>query len=147
VLPWPMLVRADCALALGDRATAAARFSEALTFAAEIEDPCYQALALRGLGLLELPTRTDEAMRLLTDAVSCTRTYRDVYPWARAVILTDLVEVQNGTDPRVLREARDLAALGPLPDLAERLEPYRRRESGGVAADAVRQTPVQTAPA
>ena len=127
VLPWPMLVLANCALDMGDRDTAANRFAEALTLATEIGDPCYQALGLRGLGLLSAPNDRDAALQLLVRAVSYCRRYRDVYPWARALILTDLVELQRGADDRVLEEAYELAVLGPIPDLAERLTPYRRR--------------------
>jgi DNA-binding SARP family transcriptional activator len=127
VLPWPMLVLASCALATGDRSGASRRFSEALTFASEIGDPCYEALSLRGLGLLRTTENPDGAIRLLSDGLRCCRRYQDVYPWVRAVILTDLVELQHGADGRVLDEADELATLGPLPDLAERLAPFRRK--------------------
>ncbi len=141
-LPWPLLVLADCALVAGDHGTAAHRFSEALTFSTEIGDPCYEALALRGLGLVRAPADPDAAAGLLHDALSCCRRYTDVYPWVRAVILTDLVELTDGADRRVVEEARWLAALGPLPDLAERVVPYVRdpREARPDAA----QTPLQT---
>jgi DNA-binding SARP family transcriptional activator len=145
VLPWPILVLADCALAAGDRGAASARFSEGLTFAAEIGDPCYQALALRGLGLLQAPADLDAAIRLLGQGLTYCRQYRDVYPWARAVILTDLVELQDGADHRVLDEALELAALGPLPDLAERLAPYRPRGTQVRRDLTFNQTPFQTA--
>ena len=145
VLPWPMLVLAASALGTGDRRTASTRFSEALTFAAEIDDPCYQALALRGLGLLRAPSDHEAAVRLLTEGLTCCRRYQDVYPWVRAVILTDLVELQNGGDPRVLAEANAVAALGPLPDLAERLARYGRPPIEAPHGPALRQTPLQTA--
>ncbi len=145
VLPWPMVVLADCALVAGDRRTASKRFSEALTFAAEIGDPCYQALALRGLGLLQAPADLDTAIDLLTEGLKLCRSYRDVYPWARAVILADLVELQDGADRRVLEEAIALAALGPLPDLAERLASYDRRLPPSDQEFDSGQTPLQTA--
>ena len=146
VLPWPMLVLADCALAQGDRGTAATRFSEALTFATEIGDPCYEALALRGLARLRIPADPEGAIQLLMDGLACCRRYRDVYPWVRAVILTDVVELQGGADRRVLDEANELAALGPLPDLAERLARLGPHASRMVPADvSPRQTPLQTA--
>lgn len=71
VLPWPMLVIANCALALGDRSAASARFAEALIFATEIGDPCYEALALRGMALLRASDDVDGAVGLLTDALTC----------------------------------------------------------------------------
>jgi DNA-binding SARP family transcriptional activator len=145
VLPWPMLVLADCALASHDRRTASHRFSEAVTYAAEIGDPCYEALALRGLGLLHAPEDPTEAIRLLAEGLTCCRRYRDVYPWARAVILTDMVELQDGSDQRVLEEATELAALGPLPDLAERLARFRPRPTRTSKGADLDQTPLQTA--
>lgn len=147
VLPWALLTTASCALAAGDRSVASARFAEAFAFASEIEDPCYEAYALRGLGVVQAPTDTETAERLLAEADACTRRYRDVYPWVRAVILTDLVELQDGRDRRVLEEARALAALGPLPDLAERLARYRTPLEPEPEPDPgpVRQTSLQTA--
>ena len=135
---------ADCALAVGDSSTASTRLSEALTFATEIGDPCYEALALRGLALLQAVEDADSAVSLLHQALTCCRRYQDVYPWVRAVILTDLVEMQDGADHRVLEEAHRWAALGPLPDLAERLAPYRRRHSGPPEDGGSRQTVLQT---
>jgi hypothetical protein len=129
---------------MGDRDTAANRFAEALMLATEIGDPCYQALGLRGLGLLRAPDDRDAAIQLLVEAVSHCRRYRDVYPWARALILTDLVELQRGADDRVLEEAYELAVLGPIPDLAERLAPYRRRPKTSPNSSST-QTPLQTA--
>ena len=146
VLPWPMLVLANCELAMGDRGAATNRFAEALTFATEIGDPCYEALALRGLGLLRAADDVDAAIHLLVEGAACCRRYRDVYPWARAVILTDLVELQRGGDERVVEEALKLAVHGPIPDLAERLAPYRRRRIPEISQNSPsRQTPLQTA--
>jgi DNA-binding SARP family transcriptional activator len=144
-LPWPMLVLASCTLAIGDRGAAADRFAEALTFATEIGDPCYKALGLRGLGLLRAPDDRDAAIQLLLEALACCRRYRGVYPWARAVILTDLVELQRGADDRVLLEGYQLAVHGPIPDLAERLALYRSRAAKNSQHSSSRQTPLQTA--
>ena len=86
----------------------------------------------------------DGAIRLLTDGLACCRRIQDVYPWVRAVILTDLVELQHGADVRVLEEAGELAALGPLPDLAERLAPFQRRTPVDPQTPGPGQTPRQT---
>ncbi len=145
VLPWPMLVLANCAFEMGDRGTATNRFAEALTFAKEIGDPCYEALGLRGLALLRAADDADAAIHLLVEGVGCCHRYRDVYPWARAVILTDLVELQRGADERVVEEAYELAMLGPIPDLAERLAPYRRLAPKISHNSSSTQTPLQTA--
>lgn len=146
VLPWPMVVLGSCALGTGDRDSAATSFAESLTYATEINDPCYQAMALRGLGLLQLPGDQAEAARLLREGVAATRRHRDVYPWIRALILTDLVELQRGADRRVVDEATALAAAGPLPDLAERLLPYRAGPDTAAPDLDPRQTLSQTVP-
>jgi hypothetical protein len=144
VLPWPRLVLANCAFEMGDRGTATNRFAEALTFANEIGDPCYKALGLRGLGLIRAADDVHAAIHLLPEGVACCRRYRDVYPWVRALILTDLVELQRGADDRVVEEAYGLAVLGPIPDLADRLAPYRRRPEVSPNSSST-QTPLQTA--
>jgi hypothetical protein len=146
VLPWPMLVGAACALELGERGSAADRFAEALTLGTEIGDPCWEALALHGLGLLRMGQDDDAAIQLLEEGVACCRRYTDVYPWARAIILADLADLQRGADPRVVDEAFELAASGPMPDIAERLAPYRRTGDLEIPEDRpATQTPVQTA--
>ena len=144
-LPWAVLASASCALTAGDRSSASTRFAEGLALATEIDDPCYEAYALRGLGLLEAGSDRDRAVQLLVDADACTRRFRDVYPWVRAVALTDLVELQEGRDRRVLEEATALAALGPLPDLAERLVAYRHAPDPDAAGGRPAQTLLPTA--
>jgi DNA-binding SARP family transcriptional activator len=146
VLPWPMLIRAECALDMRDREGATDRFAEALTLGSEIGDPCWEALALRGLGLLRTTDDIDAATRLLEEGLRCCRRFTDVYPWARAMILADLVELERGTDVRHIDEALDLAMGGPIPDVAERLVPYLDLGvSQQEAIEASTQTPAQTA--
>jgi DNA-binding SARP family transcriptional activator len=125
VLPWPMLARASCAFTCGDRSLARDGFAEALTIGAEIGDPCWEALALRGLASVRnLDGDRRGATELLGEALSCCRRYPDVYAWARALILTDLNELEDGGDRRHVEEAVALAVAGPMPDLAERLRAW-----------------------
>ncbi len=137
-LPWPMLVGAACSLASGRRGEARDGFAEAFTIGAEIGEPCWESLALRGLSSLHLADGDrDGAMATLEDALSRCRRYPDVYAWARALILTDLVELERGRDRRHLDEALQLALVGPIPDLAERL-------SGWLPQGSSPQTRLQT---
>ena len=137
-LPWPMLVGAACSLASGRRGEARDGFAEAFTIGAEIGEPCWESLALRGLSSLHLADGDrDGAMATLEDALSRCRRYPDVYAWARALILTDLVELERGRDRRHLDEALQLALVGPIPDLAERL-------SGWLPQGSSPQTRIQT---
>jgi DNA-binding SARP family transcriptional activator len=126
-LPWPMLVAAGCAFASGRRDEARDRFAEAFTIGAEIGEPCWESLGLRGLSSVKLADGDrDGAVEMLEDALSLCRRYPDIYAWARALILTDLVELERGRDARHLDEALGLAVAGPIPDLAERLAQWSR---------------------
>jgi DNA-binding SARP family transcriptional activator len=138
VLPWPMLVSAGCAFASGQREVARDGFAEAFTIGAEIGDPCWESLALRGLAWVrEIDGDRSGAIDMLEEALTRGRRYADVYAWARAVILTDLVELERGDDIRHVDEAIELAVVGPIPDLAERLRAWGRPDRSS-------QTLVQT---
>jgi DNA-binding SARP family transcriptional activator len=127
MLPWPMIVAADAALATGDFAGAQDGFTEALTLGVEIGDPCWESLSLRGLALVRAADGdVPGAIGLLEDGLRRCRRFDDVYAWARAVILTDLVVLEDGTDPVHLADAGEIAHYGPMPDLIERLTPWRR---------------------
>ena len=133
-----MLVSAGCAFASGHREAARDGFAEAFTIGAEIGDPCWESLALRGLASVRLAEGDRSgAIDMLEDALSRCRRYVDVYAWARAVILTDLIELERGGDVRHVDEAIQLAVAGPIPDLAERLQAWRR-------PDRTSQTRLQT---
>jgi hypothetical protein len=100
----------------------------------EIGDPCWEALALRGLALVARRNqRTDQARDLLTEAVASCRRLSDVYRWAEALVLTELLELDPSAHDAELARALRLATTGPMPDLFDR--PRKR---------AMLQTPIQT---
>jgi hypothetical protein len=88
----------------------------------EIGDPCWEALALRGLALIaQRDRRAGQARDLLTEAVACCRRLSDVYRRAEVVVLTDLLELDPAPDEAETARALRLATAGPMPDLFERL--------------------------
>jgi len=125
MLPWPLLVAADGALRAGDDAMAADLFEESLAFGRELDDPCWEGLGLRGLGLLRAEAGDRAAaIDLLNQGLDACARYPDVYAWAKALILVDLVELEDGGDPATLANATEAVTRSPLPPLAERLRPW-----------------------
>ena len=126
-LPWPMLVTAESALARNDLDGAQDGFAGARTLAGENGDACVEALALRGMALIQ--ERRDDpagALDLLRRAVVEASRFDGSYAWAHASILTDLVEREDPPDLGDLDDAIRVAVDGPLPDITERL--WRLRE-------------------
>jgi DNA-binding SARP family transcriptional activator len=135
MVPWPMLVAAESSLALGDERAARDGFVEALTLGREIGDPCWEALGLRGLAAIRRRAGDrQETGRLLEDALTACTRFEDVYAWARAVILTELVELAAGRDLARLDEALELTTAAPMPDLAARLWAFRQGVVGQTAS-------------
>jgi len=125
MLPWPLLVAADGALRAGDSAMAEDLFEESLAFGRELDDPCWEGLGLRGLGLLRADAGDRAgAIALLNRGLDACARYPDVYGWAKALILVDLVELEDGGDARTLASATEAVTRSPLPPLAERLRPW-----------------------
>lgn len=128
VVPWILVHIGESALVEGRLDEAGHVFEEAFALAAEIADPCWEGLSLRGLAQVEV--RRGNAVRareLLADAHGrCTRV-PDTLWWADAAILTDLVELEGGRDARRVNDALRLVTRGPMPDLAARLLRYTRQ--------------------
>ncbi|MPZ91445.1 MAG: hypothetical protein GEU68_07435 [Actinobacteria bacterium] len=122
ILPWAMVWGAEADLKLGKSDEARTSYEEALALGVEIDDPCWEALALRGLALLDRQEgREDFAQKRLQDGVIRCRRLPDTYKWAEALLLTELAEL-GGADPEDVAAARAFAHQGPMPDLMSRLE-------------------------
>jgi DNA-binding SARP family transcriptional activator len=125
LLPWPMAVAGEAALACGESRRAQRTFDEAYALAGEIGDPCWNAFALRGLGLVAREDGDhDRALQLLGAAAGEAASLPDVYSWCEAVVLTDLTELERASDRGHLDAALALAMRGPMPDLLERLRRF-----------------------
>ncbi|MGH2957397.1 MAG: SARP family transcriptional regulator, partial [Solirubrobacterales bacterium] len=87
-VPWPETVRAevDRLRGLGDQAEE--RYQRAFTLACEIEDPCWEAFAARGIGLLAAERGdAQQAGRWLEEARTRCSRWPDRYEWAHAWVL------------------------------------------------------------
>lgn len=66
-LPWPQTLQAELDILAGDLDTAADRLEQAWTLGCQVGDPCWEAMAARGLGRVERapgrPRRGDRVVR------------------------------------------------------------------------------------
>lgn len=128
LVPWCMVFEAEAALGEGDREDAERSFSEAFALGCEIGDPCWEALSLRGLALLSAAAGDpDRAQVMLRECLERCLRVNDTYRWAEAVVLTDLVELEDGVDRMHLDRALWLVRRGPMADLASRLQTFERQ--------------------
>lgn len=134
ILPWGLVWAGEAERGEGNAGLAGEYFDEAYALGREIGDPCWEALALRGLAGMQVDGgNPGGAIQLLAGALECCRRYTDIYKWAEAAVLVDLVTLQKGEEEEHVARAAELAYGGPMPDLVRRLEPFL-----------VSQTPLQT---
>ena len=125
-LPWALIQAGDARFEEGDSDGAAERFTRALTIASETNNATWQALALRGLGLVARAKGDGErAAALLREALAREERSQG-HRWVVAAIVTDLVELESGRDPALVEKGLRIAKAGPMPDLAERLGKFAR---------------------
>lgn len=140
-LPWPEALRADVDLDLGDVDGAADRFEHAYTLGAQLGDPCWESIALRGLGLVAARRGdADGALELLDEAPRACRRLPDTYLWVEAYALDALcdVAVDRGTEnaARWVDDLRDLAASNGMRELLVRAHLHAARLGTPGAAEA-----------
>ena len=122
LVPWPMAILGEAQLLTAQTRSASATFGQAYVLSREIGDPCWQALALRGMALVaQRDGDPDRARGLLAQGLRCAREQPDTYTWAEAVLLTDLVSLERGADRAHLLEATRIVTRGPMADLARRI--------------------------
>jgi DNA-binding SARP family transcriptional activator len=90
-LPFPRALRAEVLLRDGDLDGAGAGLEGAYALACQVGDPCWEAYALRGRGLLAA-ARGDgaTALALLAEAPAACRRQRDAHDWVQAHALDAL---------------------------------------------------------
>lgn len=122
LVPWPMAILGEAQLLGADIRLASATFGQAYLLAREIGDPCWQAVALRGMALVaQQDGDPDRARGLLAQGLRCAREQPDTYTWATAALLTDLVGLEGGASRAHLAEAIRIVTRGPMADLARRV--------------------------
>jgi len=140
-VPWPESFRAELDLALGDLDAAEARLEHAFALGCQVGDPCWESVALRGLGLVAA-ARGDvgRALELLVDAPKLCRRLPDTYLWIEAYALDALcaVAVDAGAEaaPRWIDQLEEMTARRGIRELLLRATVYRARlgEPGALAA-------------
>lgn len=146
--PWPESFRGELDLALGDVASAEARFEHAFALGCQVGDPCWESIALRGLGLAaaargDLP----RAVEMLVDAPKLCRRLPDTYLWIEAYGLDALcavaVEHRAGTAGRWIDDLEAIAARRGIRELLLRATVYRARLGEPGALDVARSLAAQ----
>lgn len=147
-VPWPESFRGELDLILGDVATAEARFEHAFALGCQVGDPCWESIALRGLGRVAA-TRGDRprALELLVDAPKLCRRLPDTYLWIEAYALDALcavaVEHNAGAAARWIDELEAIASRRGIRELLLRATLYRVRLGEPGALDVARSLAAQ----
>ena len=119
--PWPETLRAEIDARGGDVGGAAERLEHAFALACQLDDPCWEGVSARGIGVVEARRgRAEAGRRWLDEALDrCTRV-PDRYEWAHGYVLEALVgaAVDEGhADAREL--AQDLLGLAARTGMRE----------------------------
>ena len=115
-VPWPEAFRGEIDLVLGDVASAEARFEHAFALGCQVGDPCWESIALRGLGLVAARRGDDvRALELLVEAPRACRRLPDTYLWIEAYGLDALCSVAIEPAGRVERTLDRRARGGHSP--------------------------------
>jgi DNA-binding SARP family transcriptional activator len=120
--PWPMAQLGEAEAREGDRVAARETLARAFALGEEFKDPCWEAIALRGLALLDLEDgNRDHAIQTLEEAHRrCTRV-PDTYRWIEALLLTDLALLDPRRESQRFQAAMRLTQRGAMADLVWRL--------------------------
>lgn len=137
-LPWPQALRAELDLAAGDQDAAADGFEQAWVLGCQVNDPCWEGMAARGLGLLNA-SRGDfgAASKWFTEAASRANRVTDRYQWVRAYVLdaaitaaldqSDLDQAGRDQAAGLVATLAALAARSEMRELVVRAELHRHR--------------------
>ncbi|WP_158603068.1 AfsR/SARP family transcriptional regulator [Jiangella rhizosphaerae] len=138
-LPWPKALRAEVDLRNGDLAAAADGFEQSWVLGCQVGDPCWEAMAARGLGLLSAGRGDHRAAAdwLGEATVRCNRV-TDRYHWMQGHILDTTIgtALDRGDENRVrplVATLGALAARGDMRELVVRAQVHRHRLGDGGA--------------
>ncbi|HEU5001642.1 MAG TPA: SARP family transcriptional regulator [Actinomycetota bacterium] len=129
--PYPQAVLAEFHLVSGDLDLAAHHFEQAFALACQLEDPCWEGLSLRGMGLLAARRGdVDTALAALEDAYARSGRHPDSDQWIVAYILDALcaTAIQSGRVPgRALEDLASLASRTGMTEFLARAYGHRAR--------------------
>jgi hypothetical protein len=124
-------------------ATAEARFEHAFAVGCEVGDPCWESIAMRGLGLVAAERGdVSRALELLIQAPRQCRRLPDTYLWIEAYGLDALcsVAIEDGasSSPLWVDELESITARRGMRELLLRATLYRARLGEPAAVHAAR---------
>ena len=132
-LPWPQTLQAELDLAAGDLEGADETLERAWALGCQLDDPCWEAMAARGLGLVSMRRGNREvAQDWLQEAAARSTRVSDRYQWVHAHVLDTMItaalerEDETGATPFVHRLAT-LAARCDMRELVVRAHLHRSR--------------------
>jgi DNA-binding SARP family transcriptional activator len=143
LVPWPQSLRGEVDMQLGDVDAAAERFEQAFALGCQLEDPCWEGIAGRGLACVASARgEPQRAVEILLDAIArCTRV-PDSYLWGKGHALDVLcsVAVANGMPQASawVTELLALAARSGMRELAVRAHLYRAALGDAASGTAAR---------
>lgn len=149
-VPWPESFRGEVDLRRGDVDAAEARFEHAFALACQVGDPCWEGIAMRGLGLVAAARgETARAFDLLVQAPRQCRRLPDTYLWIEAYALEALcavaVDHRSEAAPQWVDHFEAVAARRGLRELVVRALVHRARLGEPGALDAARPLAAQIA--
>lgn len=129
-VPWPQSLRAEIDLMRGDVEAAAVRLEVAYALGCQLDDPCWEGIAGRGLGRVAMargePQRAAEI--LISCIERCVR-LPDAYLWGKAYALDALCGLAvSQAMPQAsawINELHGLAARGGMRELTVRSQVHR----------------------
>ena len=141
--PWPEAFRGEIDLIGGDVSTAQARFEHAFALGREVGDPCWESIAMRGLGLVAAAEGdVSRALERLLAAPRLCRLLPDTYLWIEAYGLDALcfvgLEHRAESVPLWIDEFANVAASRGMRELLLRATVYRARLGDPGALSAAR---------
>jgi ATP/maltotriose-dependent transcriptional regulator MalT len=142
--PWPQTWLAEIDLLTGDLETAADRLEQAWVVACQVNDPCWEGMAARGIGRVHTGRgEHDEAGDWYSEAVARCNRVPDRYQWVHAYVLDTLAEhaITRGEPERARTVVTALGALAARCEMREmvvRAHLHRARMGESNALDAAR---------
>ncbi len=144
LLPFPEALRGEVDLQHGDTARAAERFERAFALACELQDPCWEGLAARNLGLLHRARGQLGSSRGWIDEARARSTrLPDRYVWMQGhvldtAILFGLEEAEHEQTHKLIRALGALAARTEMRELVVRGLAHAARIGQAGALDSAR---------
>jgi DNA-binding SARP family transcriptional activator len=130
--PLPESLLAEVQMQTGDLEAAESRLERAFVMGRQIDDPCLESIAIRGLGLVAVARgQVSRGYRLLVDAPRLSRRLPDSYRWIEAYGLDALCTVaiaqEQAAAPRWVADLEALAARCGMRELLVRSLLHRAR--------------------